>query len=480
MSSIIPVILSGGAGSRLWPVSREASPKPFMKLGGDLSLLQRTLRRALPLADKHRIGIVTNLEYQFRTREELAGMDLPRNVQVTQLLEPCGRNTAPAIAMAALWALEVDPEATLLVLPADHLIPDEAAFQAAAARAAASAADGGFVLFGITPTAPETGFGYIEAEPATGDADAAVAVRRFVEKPAASLAQQFLQAGHFYWNSGMFCFRGDALIKALGQHAPEVLSATQTVWTATPGHDDAEKVALDATSFQRCPDISIDYAVMEHVDQIRMLPTRFAWSDIGSWKAVAEQLPCDEQGNTTLGETLLIDTHNTHVQSEDRLIAAIGVEDLLVVDTPDALLVAAKSASQQVKEVVARLKLDGHESVKLHRTVARPWGTYTILNEGPRFKIKRIEVKPGQTLSLQMHHHRSEHWIVVQGTARVTCGDSTTLVATNESTYIPVGTRHRLENPGVIDLAIIEVQCGDYLGEDDIVRFSDIYGRVAT
>lgn len=478
MPTIIPVILSGGAGSRLWPVSREAAPKPFMKLGGELSLLQRTLRRAAPLASQGRIGIVTNKEYLFRTRDEVADLPLKPRVEVTQLLEPQGRNTAPAIAMAALWALDIDPQATLLVLPADHLIPDEEAFQRAARTAADSAADGSFVLFGIQPTAPETGFGYIEAGAADGRGDARP-VKRFVEKPPAEQALQYLQAGNFYWNSGMFCLRADALLAALQAHAPQVMAAAASTWAATPDKADPMKVTLDATGFAQCPDISIDYAVMEHAGNVRMLPTTFGWSDIGSWKAVAEQLPADGQGNTTVGEAMLIDTHNTHVQSDDRLVAAVGVDDLLIVDTPDALLVASKTASQQVKEVVSRLKLDGHEAARLHRTVGRPWGTYTTLNEGPRFKIKRIEVKPGQSLSLQMHHHRSEHWIVVQGTARVTCGDSTTLVATNESTYIPVGTRHRLENPGVIDLAIIEVQCGDYLGEDDIVRFSDVYGRVA-
>ncbi len=478
MTTIIPVILSGGAGSRLWPVSREASPKPFMKLGGDSSLLQRTLRRAAPLANAGRIGIVTNQEYLYRTRDDIDGIKLPAGLDVTQLLEPSGRNTAPAIAIAALWAQRINPDATLLVLPADHLIPDEAAFQQAAARAAACAADGAFVLFGIQPTAPETGFGYIEAGEADGD-DGSLPVRRFVEKPPMERALQFLQAGNFYWNSGMFAFRADAMLAALARYAPQVMEAARETWTATPQQDDPTRVALPADPFMRCPDISIDYAVMEHATTVRMVPTAFGWSDIGSWKAVAEQLPADAQGNTTVGETMLIDTRNSHIQSDDRLVAAVGVDDLLIVDTPDALLVAAKSASQQVKEIVSRLKLDGHEAARLHRTVARPWGTYTTLNEGPRFKIKRIEVKPGQSLSLQMHHHRSEHWIVVQGTARVTCGENTMLIATNESTYIPVGTRHRLENPGVIDLAIIEVQCGDYLGEDDIVRFSDVYGRVA-
>jgi mannose-1-phosphate guanylyltransferase/mannose-6-phosphate isomerase len=475
----IPVILSGGSGTRLWPVSREAFPKPFMKLGGDLSLLQRTLKRALPLCDKGRAAIVTNREYQFKTREEIDHVVAGRDIAVTQLLEPIGRNTAPAIAIAALWAEEIEPGSTLLVLSADHLIPDEAAFQECARQAMDIAADRSFVLFGIQPTGPETGFGYIEAGAAVQGC-AALPVRRFVEKPDAERALQFLQAGNFYWNSGMFAFRSDAVIDALARYAPEVLNAARTAWAATKDHGNRSKIDLAPAEFALCPDISIDYAVMERAVNVKVLPSRFNWSDIGSWKAVAEQLEADAQGNTTVGETMLVDTRNTHIQSDDRLVAAVGVDDLLVVDTPDALLVASKSASQQVKEIVSRLKLRGHEAAKVHKTVARPWGTYTVLHEGPRFKMKRIEVKPHEQLSLQMHHHRSEHWIVVEGTAKVTCDEKLMLLSANESTYIPIGAKHRLENPGVIDLVIIEVQCGDYLGEDDIVRFSDVYGRTPT
>ncbi len=476
---LIPVILSGGSGTRLWPVSREALPKPFMKLGGSLSLLQRTLARALPLADGARAAIVTNHEYFFKTRDEIAELPSARGARITQLLEPMARNTAPAIAISALWAESIAPDATLLVLPADHLIPDEAAFQAAARTASAIAADGSIVLFGIQPTLPETGFGYIETGAPIADG-AALRVLRFVEKPDAARAVQFLQAGNFVWNSGMFCFRADAILAALTEHAPDVLEAARHAWAASRAGATDEKVVIDAETFARCRDVSIDYAVMERAGNVVALPSRFGWSDIGSWTAVAEQLPADADGNTTVGETMLVSSRNTHVQSDGRLVAAVGVENLLVVDTPDALLVASKGASQQVKEIVARLKASGHEAAKLHRTVTRPWGTYTVLLEGPRFKIKRIEVKPRQALSLQMHHHRSEHWIVVSGTARVTCDDRTFLVSANESTYIPIGGTHRLENPGVVDLVMIEVQCGDYLGEDDIVRFSDAYGRSPT
>ena len=475
---IIPVILSGGAGSRLWPVSREALPKPFMRLGGELSLLQRTLTRALPLADGGRAAIVTNQEYFFRTREEIAGIPAAARAgrQVTQLLEPQGRNTAPAIAIAALWAQDIDPDATLLVLPADHLIPDEAAFAACARDAIALAAKGAIVLFGIQPSAPETGFGYIElGEQLPGSQ--ARRVGRFVEKPDAATALKFLQAGDFVWNSGMFCFGARTILAALQAHSADVLEAARLAWEATRAQASDERALIAAEPFARCRDVSIDYAVMEKADDVIVLPSRFAWSDIGSWKAVAEQLPADAQGNTTLGDAMLIDTRNTHVQSEDRLVAAVGVDNLLVVDTPDALLVASKDASQQVKEIVSRVKANGHEAARVHRTVARPWGTYTVLLEGPRFKIKRIVVKPHESLSLQMHHHRSEHWVVVSGTARVTCAERSFLVSANESTYIPIGHTHRLENPGVVELVMIEVQCGDYLGEDDIVRFSDVYGR---
>jgi mannose-1-phosphate guanylyltransferase / mannose-6-phosphate isomerase len=473
---LIPIILSGGSGTRLWPVSRESFPKPFMKLGGELSLLQRTLARCLPVADSARVAIVTNQEYHFKTREEIDRLPAARGATVTQLLEPMGRNTAPAIAIAALWAEQVQPGSTLLVLPADHLIPDEAAFQQAARQAADAARGDALVLFGIRPTTPEPGFGYLElGDPVVGSD--ALKVVRFVEKPDAARAMQFLQAGNFVWNSGMFCFRASAILAALARHAPDVLEQAKVAWEASQAGATAEKVVLSPEAFARCRDVSIDYAVMEKADDVIALPARFGWSDIGSWKAVAEQYVADDLGNTTMGEAMFVDSRNTHVQSEDRLVAAVGVDNLLIVDTPDALLVANKAASQQVKEIVTRLKLSGHEAAKLHRTVARPWGTYTVLQEGRRFKIKRIEVKPGQTLSLQMHHHRSEHWIVVSGTARVSCDEKNFLVAANESTYIPIGTRHRLENPGVVDLVMIEVQCGDYLGEDDIVRFEDKYGR---
>lgn len=475
--TMIPVILSGGSGTRLWPVSREAYPKPFIRLAGGPSLLQRVLGRCAPLCDKT-VYIVTNETYGFKTREEAKGVPGLGQRSVHQILEPTGRNTAPAIALAALNAAENGDDPTLLVLPADHLIPDEAAFQAAATKAAKIAESGKLVLFGIQPTAPESGFGYIEL----GEADkmGAHKVNRFVEKPDVATATEFLAAGNFVWNSGMFCFKASAILAALDLHAPELMTAARQVWTAgrkasATGDDE---VRFDATAFATMPDISIDYAVMEKASNIALVRADFHWSDIGSWKAVAEQLPADADGNTSVGEHMMVQSRNTHVQSDDRLIAAVGVENLLIIDTPDAVLVANKDASQQVKEVVAKLRHNGHAAATLHRTVARPWGTYTVLHEGPRFKMKEIVVKPAQTLSLQMHHHRSEHWIVVAGTAKVTCDEDTRMVFANQSTYIPMGAKHRLENPGKVDLMLIEVQCGDYVGEDDIVRFDDRYGRV--
>ncbi len=474
---MIPVILCGGSGTRLWPVSREAYPKPFIRLANGPSLLQRVLGRCGPLADDQ-IYIVTNESYGFKTREEAAKVGALKSRQVHQILEPAGRNTAPAIGLAALDATSKGADPILLVLPADHLIPDEAAFQATARKAAAIAETGALVLFGIQPTAPESGFGYIELGDVT--TAGAWAVRRFVEKPDLARATEFLAAGNFVWNSGMFCFKASSILAALDQHAPAMMKAVREVWRTgrKPAAANSSDVRFDEAAFRTMPDISIDYAVMEKAANIALVKAEFHWSDIGSWKAVAEQLPADADGNTSVGEHMLVKSRNTHVQSDSRLIATVGVENLIVIDTPDAVLVAHKDASQEIKEVVNRLRDKGHEAARLHRTVARPWGTYTVLHEGPRFKMKEIVVKPEQTLSLQMHHHRSEHWIVVSGTAKVTCDDSIRMVFANQSTYIPMGSKHRLENPGKVDLMLIEVQCGDYVGEDDIVRFDDRYGRV--
>ena len=483
MRPLVPVILSGGAGTRLWPLSREASPKPFLPLPDGGTLLGRTASRARSLPGAGAMVTVTNREYYFATKDVYAaagGTPVPE----TYLLEPFGRNTAAAVALAALWTRErVGDDAQMLVLPADHLIRDEAAFARAVAAALPLAAEGMLVTFGIAPDRPETGYGYIECEAQplrAGDAPGH-RVARFVEKPQLAVAQQYVASGRHLWNSGMFCFTARAILDAFAQHAPAVLEGVRPAWQALAKREGG-MLEIDAALFESVPDISIDYAVMEKAagcaPGVAVVRGSFDWSDIGSWQAISDLVAADERGNRGQGERVAIDTRNTYIHAEDRVVAAVGVHDLVIVDTPDATLVAHRDQLQRVKEVVGELKARGHDAYKLHRTVARPWGAYTVLQEAPGFKIKRIEVKPGAALSLQMHHRRSEHWIVVSGTAEVTCGESVYNVGENESTYIPKHTKHRLANPGTGPLVMIEVQCGDYVGEDDIVRFDDRYGRV--
>ncbi|MBC7500664.1 MAG: mannose-1-phosphate guanylyltransferase/mannose-6-phosphate isomerase [Herminiimonas sp.] len=470
---LIPIILSGGAGTRLWPVSREAHPKPFMRINGGKSLLTQTHERALAVSAFTPPLIVTNREYYFLSHDELADQE----IRPTYLLEPKGRNTTPAIALAAMWAIERDSEACLLVLPADHLISDTPAFHESVKQAEALARSGSMVLFGINPTGPETGFGYIEmGAPVNVHANM---VQRFVEKPDAVTAAGYLAKGNYVWNSGMFCFKASTILEAMAEHCPALVEAARIVWKKTVA--DGDKMELPA-AFSTLESISIDYAVMEKAKNIAVIPGGFDWSDIGAWSAVADATPSDSDGNSTAGgtdpnQTIVIDSRNTHIESSGRLVAIIGLENLLIIDTPDALLVADKSKSQEVRQVVSRLKESGHDAHKMHRTVSRPWGTYTVLEEGVGFKIKRIEVKPGAALSLQMHHQRSEHWIVVTGTAEIVNGEQVIVLEANQSTYIPAGHKHRLANRTADDLVIIEVQCGPYLGEDDIVRFEDVYGR---
>lgn len=479
---LVPIILSGGAGTRLWPVSREGHPKPFMKLPDGKTLLAKTYERAAAVMTALNCGdnllTVTNRDYYFISKDELLATRLAGGISGHFLLEPFGRNTAAAVALAAHHVVErFGSEALMLVLAADHLIQDQVRFISAVSDAIALANEGYLVTFGIIPTGPETGFGYIESGELISRGRK---VTRFVEKPSAEKAQSYLEAGNFFWNSGMFCFQAGRLLEEMERHAPEVSAAVKVCWQETSREADPMNTLHDMSSdhFSKVPNISIDYAVMERSDHVAVIPAAFGWSDIGSWNAVKELVQPDDSDNRALGEAIFVDSRNTFVQSEDRLVATVGIENLMIIDTPDALLVAHSDRAQDVKKVVAQLKNKGHEAYKLHRTVARPWGTYTVLEEGPCFKIKRIEVKPGASLSLQMHHHRSEHWIVVTGMAKVVNGEKEIFISTNESTYIPAGHKHRLENPGVLDLVMIEVQSGEYLGEDDIVRFEDNYGRV--
>lgn len=475
---ILPVILSGGAGTRLWPVSREGHPKPFMKLADGQSLLEKTylraanLSRCLRINDYPNVLTVTNQDYYFLSRD----VELKAKVNSLFLLEPFARNTAAAIALAAHQAVShYGPDIEMLILPADHLIDDFEYFNEAVNKASELAREGYLVTFGIKPNAPETGFGYIECGQSLGGGKK---VSRFVEKPNLETAQQYLASGHYLWNSGMFCFRAQSLLDQMEIWAPKVASSAKMCWASMYQQAPfTTALEIPPASFEKVPNISIDYALMERSDKVVVVEGNFSWNDIGSWAAVRDLAKPDVNGNRALGESVFVDCSNTFVQSEDRLVATVGLKDVMVIDTPDALLVVDANRSQDVKSVVAQLKLADHQIVKLHRTVSRPWGTYTVLQEGVNFKIKRIEVKPQARLSLQMHHHRSEHWIVVSGKAKVINGEQTLELSTNESTYIPAGNKHRLENVGSDLLVMIEVQSGDYTGEDDIVRFDDEYGR---
>jgi len=478
MSTLIPCIIAGGAGTRLWPVSREAMPKPFMRLPDGESLLQKTFSRAANLPNVERVLTVTNREVFFRTLDDYRQLNKGQKA-LDFILEPFGRNTAPAIATAALHVSQrYGDDAQLLVLPADHLIQDLPAFEQAVAKASAMAESGWLVTFGLIPTAAETGFGYIEKGQAL-DADC-YQVAHFKEKPNAETAAEYISSGLYLWNAGMFCMRADAVLRELREHAPEVLEAAQACLAESPSKEGNQElqIELDSSRFGLAPDISVDYALMERSSKVAVIPCQLGWSDIGSWQAVRDLSPADEAGNQCNGETVLHDVTNCYIDSPRRLVGAVGLDNLIVIDTPDALLIADGSRTQDVKFIAQELKKQGHDAFRLHRTVTRPWGTYTVLEEGNRFKIKRIMVKPAGSLSLQMHHHRSEHWIVVSGMAKVTNGEEEFLLNTNESTFIKPGKVHRLINPGVVDLVMIEVQSGEYLGEDDIVRFTDIYGRV--
>ncbi len=469
MSKIVPVLLSGGSGTRLWPLSREMYPKQFLPLVGDATMLQATWQRAAPLAGDRGPIVVANEAHRFVVAEQLQQVGARPAAIV---LEPVGRNTAPAIAAAALEALRDAPDAVLLVLPSDHVVQRPDAFHATVRAALPTAEAGRLVTFGVVPRGPETGYGYIKAAPGGGGGPAPVAA--FVEKPDLARAQAYVASGDHFWNSGMFLFRADAYLAALERHSPAILAAVQSAWSAA--RKDVDFTRLDAEAFAASPSDSIDYAVMEKTDAAVVMPLDAGWSDVGSWASLREVSPQDAQGNAHHGEVVSIECRDTYAYGE-RLIAMIGLEDTIVVETPDAILVGRSDRIQQVKDVVTELKARDLPQAAWHRKVYRPWGAYDSIDNGPRFQVKRITVKPGATLSLQMHHHRAEHWIVVSGTAEVTRGDDVLLLTENQSTYIPLGVTHRLRNPGKVPLELIEVQSGSYLGEDDIVRFEDTYGR---
>ncbi len=465
MHNILPVILSGGSGTRLWPLSREAYPKQFLALAGEQTMLQATWQRVAPIAG-HAPLVVANEEHRFVAAEQLQQLGVqPQAI----LLEPMGRNTAPAIAVAALEAMRQGDDAVLLVLPSDHVIADEEAFRAAVLRALPAAEAGKLVTFGIVPSGPETGYGYIKA---TGDGDARP-VDRFVEKPDAQTAQQYVQSGEYFWNSGMFLFKASRYLAELEKFNPAMLATSRSAWQQA--RRDADFTRLDKDAFDAVPSDSIDYAVMEKTADAVVVPLDAGWNDVGSWTALRDVSQQDADGNAHHGDVIAIDCRNTYAYG-DRLIALVGLDDVIVVETDDAVMVGRSDRMQEIKQVVARIKDAGRPEATWHRKVFRPWGAYDSIDNGARFQVKRITVKPGATLSLQMHHHRAEHWIVVSGTAEVTRGDDVLLLTENQSTYIPLGVTHRLKNPGKLPLELIEVQSGSYLGEDDIVRFEDTYG----
>ncbi len=468
MSSIQPVILSGGSGTRLWPLSREMYPKQFLPLAGTQTMLQATWQRVAPIATRGPL-VIANEAHRFVAAEQLqqAGAT-PQAI----ILEPVGRNTAPAIAVAALEATGDGADALLLVLPSDHVIADEAAFRAAVAVAAAAAETGKLVTFGIVPTGPETGYGYIKAAPGIGDD--ARNVDRFVEKPDLATATAYVASGEYFWNSGMFLFQASRYLEELARFNPAMLEGCRAAWAGARRESDFTR--LDSEAFAAVPSDSIDYAVMEKTMDAVVVPLDAGWNDVGSWTALRDVSPRDANGNAHHGDVIAIDCHDTYAYSE-RLVALVGLDDVIVVETDDAVLVGKGDRMQEIKTIVAQLKAEGRSEASWHRKVYRPWGAYDSIDNGERFQVKRITVKPGGTLSLQMHHHRAEHWIVVSGTAEVTRGEEVLLLSENQSTYIPLGVTHRLRNPGKLPLELIEVQSGSYLGEDDIVRFEDTYGR---
>jgi mannose-1-phosphate guanylyltransferase/mannose-6-phosphate isomerase len=470
--SIVPVILSGGSGSRLWPLSRKAMPKQLLALSGTNTMIQETVGRtrgrdfAAPI-------VIAGEEHRFIIAEQLRAAGI---TDAKIILEPAGRNTAPAAAVAALKVLEDDPDGLILLMPSDHIVGNVEAFHAAVQVAATAARAGALVTFGIKPSAPETGYGYIKSAAKLDDVPGAFAVERFVEKPDRATAQTYLASGGYYWNSGMFLFRAETFIKDMERLEPAMLGCCRDA--ITHAHRDMDFIRLGEVAFLACPSQSIDYAIMEHVPHAAVVPVEMGWSDVGSWQSLWDISPRNEEGNAILGDVITEKAVNSYIRSEGPLVAVVGVENLVVVATKDAVLVSHRDASQDVKKIVAQLESQSRDHHVFHAVVHRPWGSYESVDTGDRFQVKRIIVKPGAKLSLQMHHHRAEHWIVVSGAALVSCDDKQFLLQENESTFIPQGSRHRLENPGKVPLHLIEVQSGPYLGEDDIVRFEDTYGRV--
>jgi mannose-1-phosphate guanylyltransferase/mannose-6-phosphate isomerase len=478
MRKIIPVVLSGGSGTRLWPLSREKYPKQLLPLVGDLSMLQATVVRMDGIPDLAEPLLVCNEEHRFVVAEQLRLLGKQGKV----ILEPCGRNTAPALTLAALWAQQQGDDPVLVVMPADHVILEANIFREAVAKAAKLAETGVAVTFGITPDCPETGYGYIQQGTALGGEYGAFKLAGFVEKPNREAAEKYLDSGEYLWNSGIFVMRASTWLSALEVCRPDILQSCRAALQG--GGQDGDFIRVDRKLFEQCPSDSIDYSVMERLSganaalpESAVIPLAAGWSDVGAWDALWKVLPKCDQGNAFRGDVMLEGCRDTLVVSESRLVACIGLTNLVVVETDDAVLVAHHDATQDVKKIVDRLKAEKRSVAQWHRKVYRPWGWYDGVDSGQRFQVKRIGVKPGASLSLQMHHHRAEHWIVVSGTAKVTKGEEVFLVTENQSTYIPLGVTHRLENPGVVPLEMIEVQSGSYLGEDDIVRFEDTYGR---
>ena len=470
-ATVHPVILCGGSGTRLWPLSRRALPKQFLPLVSERSMLQDTVLRLSGL-DCAAPVVVSSDEHRFLVAEQLREIELPPSAQI---LEPKGRNTAPAAAVAAFWIAEREPDAVMLVLPSDHLIRDVPRFHDAVRQAARLAASGLLVTFGVTPHAPSTGYGYIEQGRAIDAEPGAYRVAGFVEKPDEARAKAMVAGGRFAWNSGMFAFSPARFLEELGKHRADILAGAQAAWREA--RRDLDFTRLDAKAFAACPAESVDYAVMEKTDSAAVIPVDIGWSDVGSWSTLWEVGEKDAHGNVVRGDVHLNGVENCYVRGESRMVSVLGVKNMVVVETDDALLVADRSEAQKVKDIVGHLEVARRTEHLSHSRVYRPWGYYESIDTGDRFQVKRLMVKPGQALSLQMHHHRAEHWIVVSGTARVTRGQDVFLVSENESTYIPVGAQHRLENPGKVPLFLIEVQSGGYLGEDDIVRLEDRYRR---